>query len=279
MVRESRLRLTKWDKKIDPSIVLQRFSTLKDISKEQLDPYLIQVTAIEKRVKELLEAKGVTPTLIAFYLSYARELLGKTFGSISSETLRNEELAIRSKWVNRGLEDSNLKEIAKMFGIDPKPLPLPVEVFKIINDFETSEDLAKVQITVPNGVNYELSNENSFTGNKSIKFTGNLDFRHGNDLIVKFDIDLSKFKSLGMYFYWYYGTSVRKALKGYNENDELVFEYYPDTIYSSIIDTWELILFNKKLIENWDLAKKVEIHITGSGDEPLFIDTIIAQIV
>jgi hypothetical protein len=128
MVRESRLRLKKWDKKIDPAIVLQRFSTLKDISKEQLDPYLIQVTAIEKRVKELLEAKGVTPREIAFYLAYARELLGKTFGSISSETLRNEELAIRSKWVNRGLEDSNLQEIARMFGIDPKPLPTGVFV-------------------------------------------------------------------------------------------------------------------------------------------------------
>jgi hypothetical protein len=123
MVRESTLRLKKWDKKIDPSIVLQRFSTLKDISKEQLEPYLIQVTGIEKRVKELLEAKGVTPSLIAFYLAYARELLGKTFGSISSESLRNEELAIRSKWVNRGLEDSYLQEIAKIFGIDPKPLP------------------------------------------------------------------------------------------------------------------------------------------------------------
>jgi hypothetical protein len=128
MVRDSRLRLTKWDKKIDPSIVLQRFSALKDISKEQLDPYLIQVTAIEKRVKEFLEAEGVTPSLIAFYLAYARELLGKTFGSISSESLRNEELAIRSKWVNRGLEDSYLQEIAKMFGIDPKPLPVGVFV-------------------------------------------------------------------------------------------------------------------------------------------------------
>jgi hypothetical protein len=131
MVRESTLRLKKWDKKIDPAIVLQRFSALKDISKEQLDPYLIQVTGIEKRVKELLEAKGVPTIQIAYYLAYARELLGKTFGSISSETLRNEELAIRSKWLPRGLEDTTLEEIAKMFGIEPKePLVPKINVLK-----------------------------------------------------------------------------------------------------------------------------------------------------
>jgi hypothetical protein len=123
MVRETRIRSIKWDKKIDPLIVFQRFSSLKGISKEQLDPFLTQVVGIEKRVKEFLEKQGLFGNQIAFYLAYAREILGKTFRSLSSETLRNEELAIRIKWVNRGLNDNLLKEIAKMFGIDPKPLP------------------------------------------------------------------------------------------------------------------------------------------------------------
>jgi hypothetical protein len=117
MVRESRYRLTKWDKKIDPSIVLQRFTVLKDISKEQLDPYLIQVTGYEKRVKEFLEAKGIPTIQIASYLAYMRELLGKTFGSITGESLRKEERAIRSKWVVRGLDEEILKGISGMFGI------------------------------------------------------------------------------------------------------------------------------------------------------------------
>jgi len=147
MVRESRLRLKKWDKKVDPSVVLQRFTALKDISKEQLDPYLIQVTAIEKRVKELLESKGIPTVQVAFYLAYARELLGKTFGSITEESLRNEELAIRSKWVIRGLEDSKLKEIAKMFGISPKPLPTVQLPFDVIKDFETDEELEDITVT------------------------------------------------------------------------------------------------------------------------------------
>jgi hypothetical protein len=278
MVRESRLRLTKWDKKIDPSIVLQRFSALKDISKEQLDPYLIQVTAIEKRVKEFLEAKGISPTLIAFYLAYARELLGKTFGSISSETLRNEELAIRSKWVNRGLEDSNLQEIAKMFGIDPKPLPIPVEVFKVINDFETTEDLAKVEITVPDGVTYELSNERAYKGTHSLKFSGQLDLR-ANPVILKIDLDFSRYRSLEIKIYCYDAVNTYVRFIGYNENDEQVFTNDEHLMSGELSDIWATFGIDRENIENWDLAKKVEIRIHGNYYSDLFVDTILAQIV
>lgn len=133
MVRETKYRSTKWDKKIDPLIVFQRFSTLKDVAKEQLDPYLTQVVATEKKVKEFLEKQGVKTIQIAMYLAYARELLGKTFSTFSSETLRNEELAIRQKWVTRGLEDVYLKEIARMFGIDPKPLPVGIVEFEYVD--------------------------------------------------------------------------------------------------------------------------------------------------
>jgi hypothetical protein len=139
MVRDKRYRILKWDKKIDPSIVLDRFSKLKDTMREQIDPYFSEVQAKEILVKDLLEKKGIPTIQIAYYLAYTRELIGKTFGSLTSETLRNEELALRSKWVNRGLEDSTLQEIAKIFGIDPKPLPTGgfVPEFKglIVNEY------------------------------------------------------------------------------------------------------------------------------------------------
>ena len=139
MVRDKRYRILKWDKKIDPSIVLDRFSKLKDTMREQIDPYFSEVQAKEILVKDLLEKRGIPTIQIAYYLAYTRELIGKTFGSITSETLRNEELALRSKWVNRGLEDSILQEIAKIFGIDPKPLPTGIFVpeYKgvIVNDY------------------------------------------------------------------------------------------------------------------------------------------------
>jgi hypothetical protein len=124
MVRSAIYRTKKWNAKVDPSIILDRFVKQKDIMAEQIEPYLREVSTKEILVKELLEKKGIPTIQIAFYLAYTRELIGKTFGSLTSETLRNEELALRSKWVNRGLDDSTLQEIAKIFGIDPKPLPI-----------------------------------------------------------------------------------------------------------------------------------------------------------
>jgi len=123
MVRSAVYRTKKWNAKIDPSIILDRFVKEKEIMAEQIEPYLREVSTKETLVKELLEKKGITTIQIAFYLAYTRELIGKTFGSLSGETLRNEELAIRQKWVNRGLDNETLMEIAKIFGIDPKPLP------------------------------------------------------------------------------------------------------------------------------------------------------------
>jgi hypothetical protein len=131
MVRSATYRTKKWNIKVDPSIVLDRFVKQKDIMSEQIEPYLREVSTKEILVKELLEKKGIPTIQIAFYLAYTRELIGKTFGSLSGETLRNEELAIRQKWVNRGLDNDTLMEIAKIFGIDPKPLPIGVEIAEL----------------------------------------------------------------------------------------------------------------------------------------------------
>lgn len=196
MVRDVKYRINKWDKKVDALIVYDRFSKLKDIAKEQLDPYLINVTATEKKVKELLEKNGIPTIQIAFYLAYARELLGKTFGSVSEETLRNEELAIRSKWVQRGLEDEKLKEIAKMFGIDPKPLPTAPEI-KIFKSFETEEELLDIERSFsPSDAEFifERSNEWAYDGNYSLKL-GGYGFRYV-EINIMFPVKIKKFNDI-----------------------------------------------------------------------------------
>jgi hypothetical protein len=58
------------------------------------------------------------------------------FYSFTSETLKNEELAIRSKWVQRGLEDSILQDISKLLGIEPKQLPVGAFVVEFSGDVE-----------------------------------------------------------------------------------------------------------------------------------------------
>lgn len=280
MVRETRLRVKKWDKKIDPLVVFQRFSSLKEISKEMLDPYFTQVVAIEKRVKEFLEKEGVTPTQIAFYLAYARELLGKTFGSISSETLRNEELALRTKWVQRGLEDSKLQEIAKMFGIDPKPLvvppaPIPLD---ILNDFETQEDMNKITFILPEDINIERVSEWSYNGNYSIKFTGRDDWRYPPYPKFRINVDLSKYKHIRLVLYSAGACNIQLLMRGFDLNDNLVFEIGKDTGIQEAVYTVDGVVVNVGYtnvgVENWDLAKKIEIEFCGGVSIPIYLDTI-----
>ena len=128
MVRDSVLRSKKWDKKVDADIVRQRFSALKDVMHEQINNYFANVSHFEDSVKKLLEQKGVSVTQIPFYLAFAREIFSLMFYSFTSETLRNEELAIRQKWVSRGLDNNTLMEISRLLGIEPKPLPTGIFV-------------------------------------------------------------------------------------------------------------------------------------------------------
>jgi hypothetical protein len=58
------------------------------------------------------------------------------FYSFTSETLKNEELAIRSKWVQRGLDNDTLMEISRLLGIEPKQLPVGAFVVEFSGDVE-----------------------------------------------------------------------------------------------------------------------------------------------
>ena len=86
--------------------------------------------------------KGISTLQIKDYLLFARSLYGltqKISSGFSGETLRKEELAKRMLFVARGLDEEILKEIAKKFGIDPLPIPVPpfVPEYKgiVVNDF------------------------------------------------------------------------------------------------------------------------------------------------
>jgi hypothetical protein len=103
---------------------------------EQIKNYFATISDFESRVKKLLEEKGVSVTEIPFYLAYAREIFSLMFYSFTGETLKNEELAIRSKWVNRGLDNNVLMEISKLLGIEPKPLPIGIFVPEFSGDVE-----------------------------------------------------------------------------------------------------------------------------------------------
>jgi hypothetical protein len=209
------------------------------------------------------------------------------FYSFTSETLKNEELAIRSKWVNRGLDNNTLTEISKLLGIEPKPLPTAVEVFRIINDFETAEDLSKVNIVVPEGVRYYLSTEKAFNGSKSLKFDISyyieqgyeLDLTHDNPIKINFDIDLHKFKTLWIHFNTDYGFRIILYARGLDKNGNEVFYTDFKGVPHEINGFWVSSHIRKQDLPNWDLAKRVEIIVTGRYEDHLYIDLILAQIV
>jgi len=123
-VRKASLRIKKFDAKIDHDVIRDRFLKLKPLMLEQESEVFSDLERFENETKELLESKGVPVYQIPYYLCYMRELYKKVARSFTSETLKNEELSIRTKWVNRGLNDETLKDIARLFGIEPKPLPV-----------------------------------------------------------------------------------------------------------------------------------------------------------
>jgi len=122
--KPSTYRIRKFDAKIDAEVIRDRFLKLKPSMVEQQDEVFSTLERFENQTKELLEQKGIQTFQIPYYLCYMRELYKKSVRSFTSETLINEELAIRTKWVNRGLNDAILKDIARLFGIEPKPLPV-----------------------------------------------------------------------------------------------------------------------------------------------------------
>jgi len=287
MVRDSVLRSKKWDKKIDADIVKQRFSALKSVMHEQINNYFANISDFESRVKKILEEKGISVTQIPFYLAYAREIFSLMFYSFTSETLKNEELAIRQKWVSRGLDNDTLMQISKLLGIEPKPLPAPIELFKIINDFETAEDLNKVHITVPENVTYYLSDEKVFNGNKSLKFNISyyteqgyeLDLKYDNYIGIIFDIDLHKFKTLWIHFTTNYGFKIILSARGLDKNNNEVFYTDFKGVPSEIDGFWVSTYIKREEVQNWDLTKRVEIIITGRYRGDIYLDLILAQIV
>jgi len=123
-VRKATLRIKKFDVKIDHDVVRDRFLKLKPLMVEQEGEVFSALERFENETKQLLESKGVPVYQIPYYLCYMRELYKKVARSFTSETLKNEELAIRTKWVNRGLDNDILMDIARLFGIEPKPLPV-----------------------------------------------------------------------------------------------------------------------------------------------------------
>lgn len=126
MVTGARRRVQKWNKKVDPSTVGSRVSSLSSMMKKQASVKFAGIVRVENDVKRILQAHGVSGIMFPSYLDFARELF-KDASMMSGATKQAEGLLASNKWQARNLDRDILNEIAAVLGVAPAPPP-PVPV-------------------------------------------------------------------------------------------------------------------------------------------------------
>jgi len=131
MVREAGFRARKYRAKQQPEAIRQRFTDLHDTMVEQVAFKFSEITEVERKVKGIVETPPAGVTVysieIPFYLNVGRQIY-KMCKTLTGDVLKAEVQLVLNKWASRGLNDTLLKEIARLFGIEiavitPSPYP------------------------------------------------------------------------------------------------------------------------------------------------------------
>lgn len=120
MVRSEVYRARKFQGKIDPEAVRLRISALKEDMVEQQLQRQAELVSLEKDIKGIVEAEGVSTILIPQYLNVGRQLWSLS-GKFSGTTFQTEAQVTAQKWVGRGLSKSIVNKILAYFGVSPLP--------------------------------------------------------------------------------------------------------------------------------------------------------------
>jgi len=124
MVRDEAYRTRKYEAKMDPTSISQRFRDEKDTMVEQVEARFAELVLIEEKAKATCEAAGVSTRDIPFYLNFARQCyrIGKQF---SQATRVNEVYYRYQYWLNQGLSSVILTDIAEQCGVALSDYPAP----------------------------------------------------------------------------------------------------------------------------------------------------------
>jgi len=126
MVRPSERRKEKYDAKVDGDITAKHTKALKPSMVREEAKYFSEISELEKKVKALVEAEGVSTIQVRDYLNFGRELY--TISKRFSDVTMNAEAQLRvNKWKDRGLNSTLLVKIAFLLGLDPSPAPTPTQ--------------------------------------------------------------------------------------------------------------------------------------------------------
>lgn len=115
-MRPSVFRLRKYEAKMDPDSIKQRFLDHKDSMVEQEEGYFAELVLIESKCKAVCEAAGVPTIMLPWYLDFARQCW-KYFKKFSQVTRTNELTYWFNHWVSRGLNGTILANVAELCGV------------------------------------------------------------------------------------------------------------------------------------------------------------------
>uniref|UniRef100_A0A7C3YZK2 Uncharacterized protein n=1 Tax=candidate division WOR-3 bacterium TaxID=2052148 RepID=A0A7C3YZK2_UNCW3 len=122
-VRNALRRKEKYEIKLDPDVVKQRFSGQKEKMVDQIADIFPSLVALEEAAKTVLDAEGVPISLYPMYLDYARELW-RLVNKFGGDVLYNETRILENKWVARALSQPVLERLrVEIFGITLPPAP------------------------------------------------------------------------------------------------------------------------------------------------------------
>lgn len=120
MVREAAKRKKKFEAGVDGDAIGKKITRLKPGMVEGQATHMGAVVLIEGKVKQLVEAAGVSSMQVAQYLNVARKMM-KICGKFSGTTRDNECARIHDLWVGRGLDTGLITSIAAMCGCAVTP--------------------------------------------------------------------------------------------------------------------------------------------------------------
>lgn len=116
MTRHPVFRTRKYEAKMDPTSIAQRFTDLKDSMVEQEEAIFAELAYIEEKAKTVCEAAGIASINIPGYLNFARQCY-KYFKKFSGVTRTNEVTYWFNHWISRGLNATVLSNISELCGI------------------------------------------------------------------------------------------------------------------------------------------------------------------
>jgi monoamine oxidase len=116
MVKAADARIAKYKAKFDATVISNRYTALKDLASREVEVAFAVNAQLEATIKQAIENLVDSPTMIASYLAFARQVGAKAnkYGGLS---LWNEAQAAKVVWVGRGLDGDICDTILGVLGI------------------------------------------------------------------------------------------------------------------------------------------------------------------